>query len=241
MKKLKKEVKGITLVTLVVTIIVLLILAGIAINLTIGDDGLISRAKRATEEYENAARRERNALENLYSSIKVATDDDAEITINMKDLKELMREVVNEEKNKVISGVNANSVLMDSRDTTLATGERNLKNFTNSFTEGEFAKYFQYDEANGRVICKQEGLFAIRLTTTISTATTWTAQALRCKVNNINIVWTWARGDERYTECQEADCCPVYLKEGDYIELTKTTSGSAASATNTARFMLMKM
>lgn len=34
MKKLKKDVQGITLIALVVTIIVLLILAGIALNLT---------------------------------------------------------------------------------------------------------------------------------------------------------------------------------------------------------------
>ena len=43
---LKDSIKGITLVALVVTIIVLLILAGIAMNLIIGDNGIISRAKK---------------------------------------------------------------------------------------------------------------------------------------------------------------------------------------------------
>ena len=38
--KIKKQIQGITLVTLVVTIIVLLILAGVAINLSIGEDGI---------------------------------------------------------------------------------------------------------------------------------------------------------------------------------------------------------
>ena len=42
LKRVKKEVKGITLIALVVTIIVLLILAGVAINLTIGDNGLFN-------------------------------------------------------------------------------------------------------------------------------------------------------------------------------------------------------
>ena len=37
-RKIKKQVKGITLIALVVTIIVLLILAGIALNLTIGEN-----------------------------------------------------------------------------------------------------------------------------------------------------------------------------------------------------------
>lgn len=43
-----KRNKGITLIALVVTVIVLLILAGIAINLTVGDNGIITRAERAT-------------------------------------------------------------------------------------------------------------------------------------------------------------------------------------------------
>ena len=45
--KVAKGVKGITLIALVVTIIALLILAGVAINLTIGDNGIITRASNA--------------------------------------------------------------------------------------------------------------------------------------------------------------------------------------------------
>ena len=40
-----KEMKGITLVALVVTIVVLLILAGVSINLVLGDNGIITKAK----------------------------------------------------------------------------------------------------------------------------------------------------------------------------------------------------
>ena len=45
--KSKKDSNGITLIALVVTIIALLILAGVAINLTIGDNGIITRASKA--------------------------------------------------------------------------------------------------------------------------------------------------------------------------------------------------
>lgn len=51
MEKLRKQEKGITLLALVVTIIVLLIIAGTAINLTIGEDGIFTRAKMAAERY----------------------------------------------------------------------------------------------------------------------------------------------------------------------------------------------
>ena len=42
------QVKGITLIALVITIIVLLILAGVSINLVIGDNGVLSKSKMAT-------------------------------------------------------------------------------------------------------------------------------------------------------------------------------------------------
>ena len=44
-----KKNKGITLVALVVTIVVLLILAGVSINLVLGNNGIIARAKDAAD------------------------------------------------------------------------------------------------------------------------------------------------------------------------------------------------
>ncbi len=49
---------GITLVALVITIIVLLILAGITINLTVGQKGIITRAQEAGKNYQEAAKKE---------------------------------------------------------------------------------------------------------------------------------------------------------------------------------------
>ena len=65
-KMLKKQVQGITLIALVVTIIVLLILAGVAINLTVGDNGLFKRAQNAVDTYEGAS--EREAIEMILAS-----------------------------------------------------------------------------------------------------------------------------------------------------------------------------
>ena len=49
-----KQEKGITLIALVVTIIVLLILAGVALNLTIGQNGIFTRAQDAANTWRNA-------------------------------------------------------------------------------------------------------------------------------------------------------------------------------------------
>ena len=59
---MKKE-KGITLVALVVTIIVLIILAGISINLLLGDNGLITKAKEAKRQQKIAEIKEKISLE----------------------------------------------------------------------------------------------------------------------------------------------------------------------------------
>lgn len=56
---------GITLVSLVITIIVLLILAGITINLIIGEHGIINMAKQAGKNYIDAEQYERNQLNTL--------------------------------------------------------------------------------------------------------------------------------------------------------------------------------
>ncbi len=54
-KKLKiKQEKGITLIALVVTIVVLLILAGVSISLVLNNNGVISKAKDAKNQYAGA-------------------------------------------------------------------------------------------------------------------------------------------------------------------------------------------
>lgn len=67
-KKIKEEnlnkikqnnMQGITLIALVVTIIVLIILAGVSINLVLGENGIITRAKQAKQQYEMAEVKEK--------------------------------------------------------------------------------------------------------------------------------------------------------------------------------------
>lgn len=71
MKKLREE-RAITLVALVVTIVVLLILAGVTINLVVGQNGIIARAKEAAQKTENATKNEMMAMDNFSSDIEVS-------------------------------------------------------------------------------------------------------------------------------------------------------------------------
>ena len=60
-----KNERGITLVALVVTIIVLLILAGVAISLTIGKNGLFTRSQNAANTWNQATKNEENWMNDV--------------------------------------------------------------------------------------------------------------------------------------------------------------------------------
>ena len=62
-RSVKINNKGITLISLVVTIIILLILAGVALKLTFGENGIFNRAQDSTERYEIAQILEKNGID----------------------------------------------------------------------------------------------------------------------------------------------------------------------------------
>lgn len=69
-----KKQKGITLVALVVTIIVLIILAGISINLLLGENGIITKAKEASRVHQYAQLKEELELEIVNLKIQKTTE-----------------------------------------------------------------------------------------------------------------------------------------------------------------------
>ena len=83
--------RGITLISLIVTIILLIILAGIGINLSLGENGLLNKAKYAKDKYINEQEDEQKRLNDLYSQVLVATGEDAKITISTKELQEIIQ------------------------------------------------------------------------------------------------------------------------------------------------------
>ena len=59
-KKIRiQENNAITLIALVITIVILIILAGVAVNLSLGENGIFNRAKIAREQYKMAEVKEK--------------------------------------------------------------------------------------------------------------------------------------------------------------------------------------
>ena len=62
MQKQKNKQRGITLISLVVTIIVLIILAGVSINMIVGENGIITQAQKVAEDTKQAQEKEMISL-----------------------------------------------------------------------------------------------------------------------------------------------------------------------------------
>ena len=97
-----EENNGITLIALVVTIIVLIILAGISINLILGDNGIITKAQQAKQAQEKA-----EIIENLQLEIAAKDAEKLQNTngITMGELEEILSKygTVNKEGEKIES------------------------------------------------------------------------------------------------------------------------------------------
>lgn len=70
MEKYFKRKNGITLVALVVTIVVLLILAGVSINLVLGNNGIIAKAKEARDKSAQASQNDLIAMNELAQALE---------------------------------------------------------------------------------------------------------------------------------------------------------------------------
>ena len=84
---LKKQ-KGITLVALVVTIVVLLILAGVSINLVLGDNGIVKKAQGAKTKSAEASQNDLTSMDELAKELEDVINENGNIDDESKFMKE---------------------------------------------------------------------------------------------------------------------------------------------------------
>ena len=70
-----KNSRGITLIALVVTITVLIILATVSINTVLGDNGIIKRAQKARDSYQNSSTSEDEHMKQLANEMAEYDED----------------------------------------------------------------------------------------------------------------------------------------------------------------------
>jgi len=89
-----KNMKGITLIALVITIVVLIILAGVAISLSLGENGIFNKAKYASEQYANEQSKEETEIAKLTNEIDSSVNSSRDtITITKEEYNHLTNKV----------------------------------------------------------------------------------------------------------------------------------------------------
>jgi hypothetical protein len=135
---LRRNKRGITLIALVITIIVLLILAGITINLTIGEGGIITIAQQAGKNYVQASTDEQSDISDFVQEteavININTDTGSWDKVGKVNAPELLDGMTAIKFNSPIVAT-ASKTSLDSIIVTTTSGDANWYDYSN----GEWA------------------------------------------------------------------------------------------------------
>ena len=82
--KEKATNKGITLIALVITIIVLLILAGVTLNLTLGENGLLKRAEESKTAHLSGEKNDIDFMNNAYDYMNPYFEDSGVVKFELE-------------------------------------------------------------------------------------------------------------------------------------------------------------
>ncbi len=149
----KNNQNAITLIALIVTIIVMLILAGVVLNLTIGERGIFNLAQQAGNEYKQAEANEQKDLDDLYASIKVAGD--SKVTLTMQELDEYINSKIQQP-----TGIKTDRYICNST-TELGTFEKtSMTGLTIATDENnKISEYLSYSSQDGYTVLKTRLVF----------------------------------------------------------------------------------
>lgn len=218
--------KGITLISLIITIILLIILAGIGINLSLGENGLFNKTKYAKEKYLNEQEEEEEKLNDLYSQILVATGDDAKITISAKELKEIIQEEIKnsvQQPTRVKNDIFIKNIIRNNLNYSTVTS------MSNAFIKSEdgnnkIKEYLSYSQQDGYTVLRS-GWYFINLGIEISATNTAVDGYISFILNGKSIskssVWA-VNGSER-----SDNSFSIYLNKDDKLYFSSVGTNQA--------------
>ena len=195
-----RQENGITLIALVVTIIVMLILAGITIQTTIGDGGIIDLAKQSKEEQLIASYKDRIGIVGINWSLNRALDDSVTIDGLWQDMQDV----------KIINNKETDVEKVDERGNYIITVPEGYK-FHIHINE--------YDDVEIDYIGKEDELLPYINEITVISQTTNSVE-LQVSVSRLN------GGTLNYYYKEKSEPDENYqLIKGDTTELTASISG----------------
>ena len=224
-----KKNKGITLIALVITIILLLILAGIVLNLTLGQNGIINLAKNAKNEYENAEKNEIKDLDKLYSSIKIANG--STITLTQEELDEYIKTKASP------TGIKTDTFICNVKSSTTAyTGATSMNGFTRTADENnKISTYLSYSDEYGYTVLKSGWYYIITFVETSGTVGN-TNIFLDFYLNGMPISGSSCKVIKG-TNIYDRDGAPMFLNEGDKVYFECSSNGGSAQPRNAEAYI----
>ncbi len=219
---------GITLVALVITIIILLILAAITLGFVFGKNGIIKMAQNAGKNYANAENEESNTLNDLYSSMLIATNDDAKITVSVEELRNLIKQEVSKELQGSIKLENASLKSLTSVvNSSTNIGVYDMGKFTRN-EETIAAEYLEYKQEKNVYIVKKSGWYVIRMESH--------SEAISEKYSNNHVYVKVGESEISVVTCglnstvdYNTDSTTLYIVEGTELSVRNQISGTSAA------------
>lgn len=152
---------GITLIALIVTIVVILILTGITVNVAVGDNGLITQARKTREDVEADEEEGRKKINELKGSVgnvsndgKIDSVDSTNPTVNMISVSNITRKsfTVNVNVTETESGINKIEYSIDGGRTYITPNNATDKSYTfTNITQEKYSVYVKVIDKNGNV------------------------------------------------------------------------------------------
>ena len=105
-----KNKKGITLVALVVTIVVLLILAGVSINLVLGNNGIIAKAKEAETKSAEASQNDLKGINALTEEMNNALGEKPKVDLSKYKIGDYVNYTYDTASNYVLTSATSGSI-----------------------------------------------------------------------------------------------------------------------------------
>ena len=208
---------AITLVSLVITIILMLILAGIVLSLTIGENGIIKTALKATEEYKKAEANEKKDLNELYSSIKVAGD--SKVTLTLQELDEYI--------NSKMQSPKTNKYICNTTNDTGVLSVNSMAGLARTMDEeNRIAEYLLYSDKDGYTVLKS-GWYFVRLRIFTNADMIWDQCSLSFMLNENSMGGALA-GTREGAQGVDENCFSVFLSQGDKIYFQATSYQNVA-------------
>lgn len=166
-KKCKNQ-KAITLVALVITIIIILILAGISINLIQGNDGIISKTKKAKEIYEKLEKEELEVLNQIEKQYSFHNGElkNGVYSSETGFIYETLSEALNNTQNGTIilyEDVTENITIDENKTIELNLNNNTLTGFIKNYGNIKIysGKMTNYDASNNNIIFLEKGKCSI--------------------------------------------------------------------------------